>query len=185
VRDSTVARNYAEALFELGEKHGTHEDLAGGLNTLAQVLESDASVRHFLITPKIELQQKQKALRAALGDQVSPMLLNFVLVVLNKRRQALLREIAVEYGELLDTKQNRVHAKVTLAHEPDAATETKIATELSRILGKTVVPHITVNPEILGGIVVRYGDHIMDGSLKRRLVGLRQRLIETAMPSEA
>jgi F-type H+-transporting ATPase subunit delta len=185
VRDATISRNYAEALFELGEKHGSHDEFVAGLNTFAQVLESDASVRHFLITPKIELQRKQQALRAALGDQVSPMLLNFVLVVMKKRRQALLREIALEYSSLLDEKQNRVHAQVTLAHEPDAATESKIATELSRILGKTVVPHVTVNPEILGGIVVRYGDHIMDGSLKRRLVGLRQRLIETAMPLQA
>jgi F-type H+-transporting ATPase subunit delta len=183
VRDTTVARSYAEALFELGEKHGAHDDFAQGLNTVTSLLEADARVRAFLETPKIEVAKKKSALRSALDDQVSPLFMNFVLVVLQKRRQRLLRAIAAEYRELLDEKLGRLHVQVTLAHEPDEATERTVTAELSRILGRTAIPHITVDPALLGGIVVRFGDRVMDGSLRRRLLSLRNRMVDAALPA--
>ncbi|MBR9988703.1 MAG: ATP synthase F1 subunit delta, partial [Gemmatimonadetes bacterium] len=143
MRDSTVARSYAEALFELGERHGAHDDFARGLNTITSLLESDPRVRTFLETPKIEVASKKVALREALGDHVSPMFMNFVLVVLEKRRQRLIRSIAAAYRELLDAKLGRLHVQVTLAHEPDEAAEKSVTDELSRILGLTVIPHIS------------------------------------------
>jgi F-type H+-transporting ATPase subunit delta len=73
--------------------------------------------------------------------------------------------------------------QVTLAHEPDDATEKSITAELSRILGRSVIPHITVDPALLGGIVVRYGDRVLDGSLRRRLISLRHRMVERALPA--
>jgi F-type H+-transporting ATPase subunit delta len=185
VRDATVARSYAEALFELGERHGAHDDFAQGLNTITSLLESDVRVRAFLETPKIEVEKKKSALRRALGDQVSPMFMNFVLVVLQKRRQRLIHAIAAAYRELLDEKLGRLHVQVTLAHEPDEAAEQAVTAELSRILGRSVIPHISVDPALLGGIVVRYGDRVMDGSLRRRLVSLRHRMIEAALPMGA
>lgn len=183
MRDTTVARSYAEALFELGEKHDSHDDFAQGMNAMTSLVDSDPVVGAFLRTPKIEVAQKKAALRAALEDHVSPMFMNFVLIVLQKRRQRLLRAIAAEYRELLDEKLGRLHVQVTLAHEPDEATEQSVTTELSRILGRSVIPHISVDPALLGGIVVRYGDRVMDGSLRRRLVSLRQRMVEAALPA--
>ena len=183
MHNTTVARSYASALFELGEKHGAHDELALGLNTLTSLVDSDPLIRTFIETPKFDAQRKQRALRGALERQVSPLFMNFLLVVLRKRRQRLLRDMAREYGALLDEKMNRVHAQVTLAHEPDDATEERITGELSRILGKTVVPHIHVNPDILGGIIVRYGDRVMDGSLRRQLLGLRHRMVDVALPA--
>jgi F-type H+-transporting ATPase subunit delta len=182
VRDSTVARSYAAALFELGEKHGAHDELALGLNTLTSLLDADPLIRTFVETPKLDVQRKQRALRSALEHRVSPLFMNFLLVVLRKRRQRLLRDMAREYGALLDEKMNRVHAQVTLAHDPDDTTEERIRSELSRILGKTVVPHVLVNPDILGGIIVRYGDRVMDGSLRRQLLALRHRLVDAPLP---
>jgi F-type H+-transporting ATPase subunit delta len=181
VRGSIVARSYANALFELGEKHDAHDDLAQGLNTVTSLQASDARVSAFLETPKIDLADKQQALRAALGAQVSPLFMNFMLVVLRKRRQRLLTEIAAAYRDLLDEKLDRVHVQVTVAHEPDEAMEEQIRRELTRILGRSVLPHVHVDASILGGIIVRYGDSVVDGSLKRRLVGLRKRLIAASV----
>jgi F-type H+-transporting ATPase subunit delta len=65
---------------------------------------------------------------------------------------------------------------VTVAREPDGATQATIADGISKALGKTVVPHYVVKPEILGGIVVRVGDTVMDGSVRRRLSSLRAQL---------
>ena len=185
MRSSIVARSYAEALFELGERQNAHDDFAQGLNTVTSLLESDARGRAFLETPKIEVAHKKAALRQALQSHVSPVFLNFLLVVLEKRRQKLLRGIAAEYRELLDEKLGRLHVQVSMAHEPDEQTEQTVISELSRILGRTVIPHITVDPSLLGGIVVRYGDNVMDGSLRRQLLSLRQRLVQASLPAAA
>ena len=74
----------------------------------------------------------------------------------------------------------RVHARVTVAREMSAADQQTIAAQLSRALGKTVVPHIAVDGAILGGVVVRIGDTVMDGSVRRRLAVLRRRMLGTA-----
>jgi F-type H+-transporting ATPase subunit delta len=70
-----------------------------------------------------------------------------------------------------------VHANVTVAREATAADESKIAEQLTRVVGKTVVPHVTVNPAILGGVVVRIGDTVMDGSVRRRLARLKGQML--------
>lgn len=185
MQESTVARSYAEALFELGERHDAHDEFAQGLNTITSLVEADPRIASFLETPKVDAAGKRDALRSALAAHVSPMFMNFVLVLMRKRRQRLLRSIAAEYRELLDEKLGRLHVQVTLAHEPDEAAEQAIIAELSRILGRTVIPHITIDPALLGGIVVRYGDRVMDGSLRRRLLSLRHKLVEAALPAAA
>jgi F-type H+-transporting ATPase subunit delta len=181
VRDTTVARSYAEALFELGERHGTHDDMAQGLAAMAQVLESAASIRGFLDSPKLSVEHKRTALRGALGGRVSPMFLNFVLVVLRKLRQRLLPAIAAEYRTLLDVKLGRLHVDVQLAHAADEAAEQEIVSELTRIFGRTVIPTFTVDPSLIGGIVVRAGDQVLDGSLRHRLISLRHQLHEAML----
>jgi F-type H+-transporting ATPase subunit delta len=184
VRASTLARNYAETLFELGERHGGHDEFLRGMNLVAALVR-ERRIRQFLEMPKIDTRAKQQALRSALAGKVSELFLNFLLVVLAKRRQRVLSEIAAEYAALLDEKRGRLHVQVTLAHEPDPGTRERIAAELTRILGRTALPHIQVDPAILGGIVVRYGDRILDGSMRRRLMGLRERLLSAALPQPA
>ena len=89
------------------------------------------------------------------------------------RRQMLIPVIAHEYHDLVDEVEGRVHAAVTVSRETDDADRAVIATQLSRALGKDVVPHFVVNPAILGGMVVRVGDTVLDGSVRRRLAALR------------
>lgn len=185
MRDTIVGRSYAEALFELGQRHNAHDDFAQGLNTITTLLDSDPRIRAFLETPKIGVEPKKRALRDALAEQVSPLFMNFVLLVLQKRRQRMLRGIAAAYRDLLDEKLGRLHVEVVVAHEPNEAAEQAINSELSRITGKTVILHIRVEPALLGGIVVRYGDRVMDGSLRHRLVSLRHRLMENAVLARA
>ncbi len=182
MRESTVARSYAEALFEAGERHGQLDAFTEAVDGLARLLDSEPKLRAFLDSPQVETGEKKGVLRRVLADRVPPLFLNFLMVVLDKRRQRLIREIAREYHALLDERLGRLHVQVTLAREPDEQEEREIATELSRVLDRQVIPHVQVNPEILGGIVVRYGDRVLDGSLRRRLVSLRRRLVEVELP---
>ena len=80
--------------------------------------------------------------------------------------------IAREYHDLVDRVEGRVHASVTVAREADERDRELMTSQLSRALGKNVVPHFHVNPDVLGGIVVRVGDTVLDGSVRRRLATL-------------
>lgn len=183
MRDATIARNYASALYELGEAHGEVEGFAVAFRELDAALAADGGpVRRFLGTPKVDLEAKQRVLGEALGGRVPERFLHFVLVVLSKRRQGLLSGIRAAYEEIVDQKAGRVMADVTLARKPDAATVEAIADRLSTIIGKDVVPQVTVDPAILGGLVVRYGDRRIDGSMRRQLLSLKREMMHARLP---
>ncbi|MGH7476932.1 MAG: ATP synthase F1 subunit delta [Longimicrobiales bacterium] len=181
MRDTSIAKNYAEALFELGQRHGQQEAFADAMDQVSGLLAADPRVGRFLATPNIEPETKQRVLREALGERVPRLFLNFLMVLVDKRRQRLLLDIGRAYRTRLDEHLGRVHVEVTLAHEPDERTEEEVSSELSRLLGRTVMPHIRVDESILGGIIARYGDRVLDGSLRRRLQSLRRRMLETQL----
>jgi F-type H+-transporting ATPase subunit delta len=177
VRDETVARNYAQTLFQLAQKHEGAERYQDGIETVARMLDENPSFAAFLQTPRIAPDAKKAVVRKAFGATLPKPLVNFILVVLDKRRQRLLREIAREFHALVDAHLNRVHADVTVARPLDQAALQEVTERLTRLLGRTAIPHVRVKPEILGGIVVRTGDTIYDGSLRRRLEGMRKQLL--------
>ena len=183
MRDTTVARSYAEALFELGERQKKHDPFVASFTALDEAAGRDPVVRAFLESPKIDVGAKKAALRKALGQTADPMFVNFLMVVLQKRRHRLLFDIGREYRNLVDEKLGRVHVQVTLARAADNTLQQQISTQLSKVLGKQAIPHVSINPEILGGIIVRYGDRVLDGSLRRRLVSLRHRLMDAELPA--
>src|SRR5690606_15663555 len=102
VRDSTIARSYAEALLALGQRHDQAEAFATAIDDMAAILEAEPGLSRFLETPKVEPEEKKRVLKMALQGRVPPLFLNFLLVVFDKRRQRLIREIAREYRTLLD-----------------------------------------------------------------------------------
>jgi F-type H+-transporting ATPase subunit delta len=177
VRDETVSKNYAETLFALGRKHDAIAEYGTALDAVARLLDEDAKFRLFIETPRIDDDARKAVLKRALGGKLPQNVVNFVLVTIDKRRQRLLREISRQYNALLDAHLGREHVEVTLARDADDATEKLIAAKLSGVLGKEAIPHFRVKPEIIGGLVVRTSDTIYDGSIRRRLEGLRRQLL--------
>ena len=104
------------------------------------------------------------------------------MVVVDKRRQRLLGDIAHEYRALVDEQAGRVRVQVEISHAPDQALRDQVANALASRLGKDVVATFTVDPELLGGMVVRYGDEILDGSVRTGAENLRRRLVAAVMP---
>ena len=183
MRDETVARNYAEALFELAQRHEGIEVFGEGIETVAKLLDENPSFRTFLETPRVDADQKKDVIRKSFGDAIPTNLLNFILITIDKRRQRLLREIAEQYKSLVDVHMNRAYVTVTVAREIDEQTTKLIGERLSTLLGKTAIPNVRVKPEVLGGVVVRAGDTIYDGSLRRRLDRMRRQLIAADIPT--
>ncbi len=183
---SLIARNYAETLLTLARRNGDEEtvdEYGAALEDVVDLLEREPLVREFLETPRVDLEAKKRALRASFDGRVPELFLRFLLVLLEKRRQALLGEVAKQYQALLDDARGRIRAEITLAREPDATLRQDVIASLERRLNKTVVPTFDVDPALLGGIVIRVGDEILDGSVRRRAAGLRRRLLEAEIPA--
>ena len=185
MREETVAKNYASALFELGERHGTITEFEVGIESVARLIDENRNVREFVETPRISSGEKKRVLTRVLGDRMPQLLLNFLKVVVDKRRQRLLRSIARQYHALVDEHMGRAHVEVTVARQVDEGRVAEMKDQLSKAFGKTVIPHIRVRPEILGGIVVRTGDTIYDGSVRRQIDRMRRTLLAAELPAPA
>ena len=183
MRDETVARNYAETLFELASRNESIQEYGDALGMVAGLLEDDSRFCTFVETPRIDDETKKDVIRKVFRDKAPKQVINFVLITIDKRRQTLLREISAEYLLLLDDHLGREHVEVTVARPLDDTTENVVSERLSKMLGKQAIPHIRVKPEILGGLIVRTGDMIYDGSVRRRLEDLRRRLLTARIPS--
>ena len=176
MRTETVARNYAEALFELGERSGNVERYADLLDAVAAAVEQTPRVQAVLMSPRVPKSEKARLLGGALRDVPREFVL-FLQAMVRRGRQQILRAVATEYMNLLDQKLDRVRAGVTLARNPDDKLKRAIQEALSRQLGKEVIPAFSVDPEILGGTIVRVGERVLDGSLRRRMTKLRRQLL--------
>ena len=171
-----MARNYAEALFELGERSGNVERYADLIDAVAAAVEQTPQVEAVLMSPRVPKAEKVRLLGAALRQTPREFVL-FLQALVRRGRQQILRPVAPEYMNLLDQKMDRVRAGVTLARTPDERLKRSIQEALSRQLGKQVIPAFSVDPEILGGAIVRVGERVLDGSLRRRMTKLRRQLL--------
>lgn len=176
MRSATIARNYAEALFELGERSGQTLRYADLVDAVAAVVETTPEVQAFLMSPRVSKSEKSRLLAGGLRDAPGDFV-RFLQAVVKRGRQYLLREITTEYHALLDLKLNRVRAGITLARPADDSLRRSIQDALGRWLGKEVIAAFSVDPEILGGAVVRVGERIHDGSIRRRMTKLRRQLV--------
>ncbi len=177
MREPTIARNYAEALFQLGERTVQTEQFANLIEAVAGAIRADPIIRLMLESPRVRKETKQDILAKSLGEYAPDGFIRFLGAVVKRGRQGIIGPISDAYLGLVDEKFNRVHAGVTVAREPDLALQLVIRGRLSDFIGKEVIPHFRTDPSILGGVVVRVGDRIMDGSLRRKFVTLRKQML--------
>jgi len=177
VREPTVAKNYADALFELGERSGDTERYARLMNSFGAVLAEEPQIRVVLESPRVPRAKKLSILQNAFAPLAPAEFTRFLHAVVRRGRQGLFPAIGEQYSQLVDEKLGRVRVTVTLAREPDDGLAASIRDHLSTAIGKEVIPSFYTKEEILGGVILRVGDRIMDGSLRRKMKALRKRLL--------
>ncbi len=177
MREPTIAKNYAEALLELAQRAGDLRGWGEMIDNVSNAVESDRRLRVFLESPRVSSRQKNEIIQKAYGGSLPRNFVRFLQALVDHRRQMLIPAIAHEYHNLVDDVEGRVHASVTFARDPDDRDRELVTSQLSRALGKSVVSHFHVNPDVLGGVVVRVGDTVLDGSVRRRLAILRGRML--------
>ncbi len=179
MREPTIARNYAETLLELAKRDGDLSAWGEMIQSIADAMDADRRLKMFLESPRVSADRKNEIIQQAYGAGLPRNFVRFLKALVSHRRQMLIPVIAEAYHDLVDEAEGRVHASVVVAREPDDSDRKLVTDQLSRALGKVVVPHFSVNPALLGGVIVRVGDTVLDGSVRRRLATLRARMLGT------
>ncbi|HMF39658.1 MAG TPA: F0F1 ATP synthase subunit delta [Polyangia bacterium] len=178
VMGGSVARRYARALFGIGLDAGKFEELGEELDGLAGLWRESDELRQALENPVFRPEQKRAVLQNILPKIApTPEVQRFVLLLLERRRIVLLPAIARAYRDLTDAHVGRVRAEVTSAEELAPATLDRVRRSLEQRTGKKVIITPRVDRDLIGGVVARVGDLVLDGSVRTQLEDLRTRLL--------
>ena len=174
---STIsARRYAQAIFQIAQAKNNLDEWKKELRKLADLMK-DHEIVDLIDHPKIAFNLKADLLKQKLNT-TNELILNLCYLLILKGRLKNAEQIADEYDSLLDEQRGIKHAVVTTAVPVDDSEKHKISGQLEKITGKKVSIKLQVNPSILGGMVARIEDTLIDGSVRNRLDLLRRNLAE-------
>ncbi len=185
MRDAPVCRNYAETLLAVAEKEGQVAQYGALIETVAGVFAADPKLKGIFMSPRIPKEAKQRLIEQALSEMAPVSFVRFLQLVVRRGRQYLLSDIADEYEQLVDRHLNRVHAVVSTARPVDEKLAAAIRKRLTVVFAKDVLPHFRADPALLGGVVVRVGDRVFDGSLRRKLKLLERLMLHAPLGGTA
>ena len=171
---TAAARRYARAVFELAQQEGKVEDWAGRLSKVREVM-SDPKVVAVLTNPTIAREQRM-ALISTEPQLFDKEATNLAKLLIESDRVRDMEDIVHEFQRLADEAAGRLRATVTTAVELAPKDRDRVAGELSKRLGKEISLDVVVDPRILGGLKLQYGDRLVDASVATKLQQLRRRL---------
>jgi F-type H+-transporting ATPase subunit delta len=174
-----AARVYAEALFEAGEDKGKLDQLHEQLAEFADTVDRDRNLQVFLFSPYLSSNDKKEGLRRAVTG-AEPEFSNFLELLVEKGRMPDVFRIRKEFDELWKKANRRLDVTVTSAIELDPAVVGRIGEEVERQTGEKIDLSSEVDGEILGGIVLRVGNMVLDASIRTRLEKLRKSVASAA-----
>ena len=176
---SNIAKRYARAFFEIAGEQKQYEAYCRELTAFSAVLEENKSLSEFLSNPVFDQPDKKAVVESILAKmQISPMTANFLRLLVDKRRIGILSEIEVCYRELMDQTLKRVRVTVKTAFPLNDTLSEKLRIGLEGLTGRQVEMSVLADPSLLGGIVVRVGDTLYDGSIRTQLNNMRNLLGE-------
>ena len=173
----SVVKRYAKALFDAATREKSVDRVESDLGLVSYTLESNPELRRALHIPLITAEKKKAVLRGVFGGKVHQITLDYMCLLADKRREEALARTEAVYVELANEARGVVEAQVTTAVELREDEEIKLAAKLSGITGKQVHLIKNIDPSIIGGIVVRIQDKIIDGSVRGQLAALREKLL--------
>ncbi len=172
-----VAKRYAQALFELAQEKNALDKMEEELKAVSEIVKNERGLQRVLYHPQITVAEKHQIFKELFENRVSETTLNFLYLIVDRHREIYLSAIVDEFINLANAARNIVEAEVISAKELSADQKKELAKVLNRLAGKEVSPEYKVDASLIGGLVVRIGDKVIDGSVKYRLESLKARLM--------
>jgi F-type H+-transporting ATPase subunit delta len=174
-----LAQVYARALFEVAREHGKLDELREQLAQFADALDENRDLAVFFFSPYFSTKEKQEALGRLL-DGAEETFVNFLSLLIENHRMPVIFRIRHEYERLWDEENRTLPVEITSAVELDEETTSSLGRTIGERAGRKVALAARVDPDILGGIVVRVGNSILDASIRNRLEQLRRHVAQGA-----
>jgi F-type H+-transporting ATPase subunit delta len=171
-----VARRYASAVFDLSLRNETVDRWLSDIQLIAEAF-SNRKLAFVLREPKIPFARKERIIRELLGSRVQPLAVNLALLLVERELVDLAQPIAREFTQMVNDYRNQAVAEVTTAVPVDSTLQRTLTHRLEELTGKHIIMETRVDPAILGGVVARVGDTLIDSSARRKLELLRQQII--------
>ena len=172
----SVARRYAEAFFSIAQEQNKVDQYQQELEKLVQIIEETENLKEYLAHLLVPANEKKEIVAKIFSDQISSTTLNFLNILIDKRREAYITAIALEYRDMADESRNIAKADLIAAQDVSEEDVKMLAEKLSASMGKTVQLKVSVDPSLLGGVKIRLGDQIIDGTVAKKLAMLKEQL---------
>ena len=179
-RSMAVARVYTDAMLDLAEARGQEDELGDELAALAEVYRRDPQFERFVSSPLVDAEEREASLERMLRGRASDLLVDSLQVMNRKGRLGLLPAVAESYRHTLYRRRGRVEVQVASAVELSEANREQLRQAIHRRTGRDPVLEVTVDPSLIGGLVVRIGDQKIDASVATQLENLSQTLLTRA-----
>ncbi|MGC8719186.1 MAG: ATP synthase F1 subunit delta [Thermodesulforhabdaceae bacterium] len=177
MKSQVIARRYARALFELAQEEGRLEGCMEELKALERLLDEVPEFEKVFKSPIHPEEVKRQILNSVKEQSgMSPLLFRFLELLVEKKRTDYLRDIVRVYEKLYDEYNNVVRAEVTAATDLDERVIEKIASSLKDMIGKTVIVEFRKDPDLIGGVIAKVGDLVLDGSVRTQLRNIKETL---------
>jgi len=174
VKQTILARRYAKALFSVGKEQGTFGAYNDALQALSALYTSTPEVVDALTNPLYPMEIREKVMAGIVKSMETDTVMgNFLNLLVEKKRAEILPEIAEEFQIMVDEEQNISHGSVISAVELSDELQAKVRATLEKLTGKKVELTVSVDPSIIGGVIAKVGDLVLDGSIKAQLAGLK------------
>jgi F-type H+-transporting ATPase subunit delta len=174
-----LAQVYARSLFDAAKEHGKLDELREQLSQFVDALEGNRGLRVFFFSPYFSTKEKQDALQRLLVD-ADPQLVNFLELLIENHRMPVIFRIRRTFEHLWEQENRLLPVEITSAIALDDVTTGSVAQRIGESTGRRVMLTTRVDPSILGGIVVRVGNSILDASIRNRLEQLRKHVAQGA-----
>lgn len=171
-----IAGRYAEALYEVAVREDAVDKIENELKSINEVLSSSPELKKILFHPRITAAEKREVLHNLFAGRVSELTLNFLDVVVDHRREAFIEDMVLVFTDMANKARNVSDVQVTSAVELTDDERERLLKVLEGATGKKIRASYVVDPSLIGGLVVRIGDRIIDGSVRTRLNALREQL---------
>ncbi|XEC95317.1 F0F1 ATP synthase subunit delta [Paenibacillus tarimensis] len=175
-REAVVAKRYAKALFELAQQAGAVTDVEDQLKLIVQAVESDADVAKFLNSPNVAADKKITLVKQVFAERVSVLVMNTVELLISRGRVEIADAVYEAYKKVAGEALGQADATVYTAQELTEDELAKIGQQFGALLGKKIRVKQIAEPALIGGIQVRIGDRLYDGSLSGKLARLERSL---------
>jgi len=176
-KSEPAARCYAEAVLLLAKEKGRLGVVMEELTAVMDLFHADRTAWGLFVSPRIDRKEKVRMFIAAFKGKVGEEVLGLLVVLIRKGREPLYDNVVDYFDRMKDQQEGRVHVRVTTARGIDAATRAALEAAVRESSGRTPVLDEVKDPAIIGGMVLRVGDVLVDGSLRTRLRAMGARLV--------